>query len=259
MQWTIKMKIVAMGIMAVLGLQVTVFATWSTSVRMERGIKEMAEAPASRIAADNLRISFRDLALDAMPSPAERLEGRFAADHLSSLEQQLSVIRSALKGASDGAPGETLMPVNAALSAMERSIVLDLPRALESDRADQDVPRVLALVKSTATQFDDALLALMPQPESPASPALDYLSEELRQLAQVSFITGLAGMLVLSVYMALLGVSITRPLSSLAADMQKIAEGQTDIEISALERLDEVGALAKELDRIRLALDARRR
>jgi len=64
------------------------------------------------------------------------------------------------------------------------------------------------------------------------------------QARQMGMLVGLALLLVAGLFL-LVGRSIVNPINAMTAAMRKIAEGQTATDIPALERGDEVGAMAK--------------
>ncbi len=80
------------------------------------------------------------------------------------------------------------------------------------------------------------------------------LLEGVNRLGRTVILIGLAGVFLLTIMVMLIARRITRPLGDLSATTVEIARGNLDAKLPDIQRGDEIGALARSFEEMRLAL-----
>ncbi|WP_456329773.1 HAMP domain-containing protein [Archaeoglobus sp.] len=116
----------------------------------------------------------------------------------------------------------------------------------------------LWVVAGTSAYIDGYFQYLTQNPENPAENIADEISKSLEEaLQQVYYSLGIAAAIAL-IFVVVLAVftttTITRPIIELSNTADKIAEGDLEAEVPHQDRSDEIGILAKSIERLRRSL-----
>ena len=263
MQWTIKVKLVLMGIAAIQVVAMLLFLSVKMNTDLARALSSGLEVSTDAPLVSDLRLAGKDLALVAIPSPAERRTQRYSGDRLAAFDRQLARIREYLgmlvSTKDESKRAGILLAPSRTLLALERKITLDLRRAVDSGVSEQEIMFTIEEIRALAGDLDGNFLALLPDAGEGPSGALDEIFEMLNSSTSIMFVNAAVGIVLVITLVAWLGLSITRPLAVLADRMTSLADGHTEVEIPGKDRHDEIGRMTKALQRIRETLAGSRR
>jgi len=263
MQMTIKIRLALLGVIAVLIVGMQLLMSVTTQRHVGRTLSAGLEMPYDVPLVNDLRLSGKELALNAIPSPAERRAQRYSGDRLTAFDRQLAHIREnlgALISKEDEAKrSDMLLAPSRTLLALEREITLDLRRAVDAGAPEDEVMLILEEIRLLAGELDGNILALRRDTGEGPAGAPHEIRRLLHESAYVILVNTALGICVLAMLFVLLGRTITRPLAMLAENMTSLADGHTEVEISGQHRHDEIGVMAKALQRIKETLAGSRR
>lgn len=264
MQFTIKMKLILIGLMAAQAIGVVLWISMKANqdvvVALSSGDVLAQDGP--RLA--DLRIVGREMVLDAIPSPAERRTQRYSEDRQTAFDRRVARIRGALqemleaRGGDAGSSMVLLVP-RTTLLELERKVTVELRRAVESGEAEEDLLFVLESIRMLAGQLDAELMALAPEGGDTPAWERDVLMETLDVSMSMMLMVSVVGLCTMIFFIAFIGFSITRPLALLTESMSALADGRVETDVPGQERPDEIGLMAKAVQRIKEALANSRR
>jgi signal transduction histidine kinase/ActR/RegA family two-component response regulator len=202
----------------------------------------------------------RDLAAGAGAALADRRlsesERAEVLQHMAMLENATSALSDAveamLSNAEDAQLAATLGPPTQSTIANLAAYRASVERALHSQRFDaEDV-----LAREAGAQF--ALADLSGRVSRALDAMLAARADRLaREHANTLLLAGSLFLTVLGFVVAMLRVGLVQPLHSLAHSIRAIADGRYDADIPALARRDQIGEMARALDVLRVAAEAR--
>ena len=263
MQWTIKAKLIMIGLAAINALAIQTWLVLDTTERAGSALAEMslgvaAEQGGPRELLAGLVGSAQHLATLPGDSPD-------AAAQSSEMEASLLLLRELLDDAAASTRKrdrkEAVLMAGKLLLDLERSIVLDLPRARTKQAGPEGLAHILGQITAQAAELETALAKIRPGFMLGKSAVTDEIMAELQNGADVSLTLLMVSLFVLIILILFLGLSITQPMVQITEAMNRLAKGEPDVLID-LTRMDEVGQMALALQALkeRMAeLEAHRR
>ena len=249
MKLTIRLKLVLMGVLAVLALGALVWVSWgaSSAVRTATDDNQVMLQEAQTLA--DLRVSTLELVLAAADSIVDADEGYVYDERLERMDRGITALREN-QMIVDAVARRTNRPELAAevvelTNIADRVIRVELVQAIES-RAGKDA---FARFDDDIDEYGEGLVDLLAELQNLV--VLDLarsgaeLNREVVSSSRTSLIVGAVFAGVLVVFMSIVGGTITRPISRLTLVMREIADGNTDIAVSGQNGTDEVADMAR--------------
>lgn len=263
MQWTIKAKLIMIGMAPIAALAIQTWLVLNITERVGFALAEMSlEVAAEQGGPRELLAGLVGSAQHLATLPGDSPD---AAAQSSEMEASLLLLRELLDDAAASTRKrdrkEDVLLAGKLLLNLERSIVLDLPRARTKQGGPEGLAHILGQITAQAAELETALAKIRPGFMPGNSPATDEIMAELQDGADVSLTLLMVSLFVLSALIFLLGLSITQPMVQITEAMNRLAKGEPDVLID-LTRMDEVGQMALALKALkeRMAeLEAHRR
>lgn len=262
MPWSIKVKLITLGLAAFSGIAVQVMMFMTVQHRASEMLAEMSlgsgsEQGSPRQPLTNLVEHSKNLAV-------LRGDGPDAAALTREIEFSLRSLRETLDKASDSAGKrdhkEAILAASKLLLDLERSILLDLPRLISTDSDPNELAFLQDRIAEQVADFKAALDRVQPRLLSGQNLTADEVIAELEQAASTSLTAFTMSLIIIGMIVIFFGLSITRPMALLTLAMQKLAKGEPDVAIDTT-RMDEVGAMARALQAVKermVELESRR-
>jgi methyl-accepting chemotaxis protein len=262
MIWTIKTKLVMFAVAAALGLMVQTWLLMNTFDTALDLASEMAMPD------ENYRWSLHETVeglLNDAQAVAAQSEQPADTERMRAIEGALLQIRERLDVASAAARGseekDAVLAAARAVLKLERDTTVDLHRMMAAQANSGELAQLLDRTSQHADELLSAFVELSPETISGSNPAVNELVYEVEMRTQLALTVAMVSMILMTVMMGYLGFSITVPISRMADAMNRLAKGESDVEID-LGRMDEIGQMADALRALkdRMAeLEARRR
>ena len=246
--WTIKRKLILMGIFAVVALAALVTITSNSSRQVVKATAASQELLKEAQSLADLRVSAVQMVLAAMDSIIDAADGYVYEERLQVMDESVNALRASQKivetvARRAGRP-EIVKTYVEYTNTIDQVIRVDLVQAIEA-RADTNA---LGAFDDDIDKYGNGLVTLIGELEDLAAGELAAAQSDLGvsvdRSSSFAFWAGLvfAGILVL--VLLLTGSSITKPIARLTAAMDQLAAGKLDVRIIDIGRRDEVGAMA---------------
>ena len=252
MQWTIKLKLITIGMLTVLTLATQTFLNLNITNRASAALAELSLGAASvQAEPSELMAGLVDgvRRLAALPGGAPE-----AVAQSGEMEASLLLLRERLDEMAASTRSrdrkEAILSAGKLLLDLERGIVLDLPRAQANHAGPEGLAPIVDQIAAQAADLELALIKIGLELRPGESPAADDLMDELQSGASASVTLLMVSLIVLTSVIFLLGHTITRPMAQITEAMNRLAKGDPDVEFD-LSRRDEVGQMAQALQALK--------
>ncbi|MEZ5839249.1 MAG: methyl-accepting chemotaxis protein [Hyphomicrobiales bacterium] len=247
----IRTRLYIIGAVVVVGFLVLAAIGWVEGEKVKTAMHEATGLRAQIAEVAEMRLAGLELVLAAMDSIIDRDEGAIQPERLEIIANAISTVRGGLPSARAIAEltGKTplLADFDKDFAEVVRAIEIDLKDLIErhapidefaalDDAIDGGGERAMAALADIATAGGGALGNRLTDAEAAAA------ASETIQIA-----VALVLLLVLGALIVLIGQSITGVLTRLTIAMQRLARGETDIDVADAGRQDEIGAMAATL------------
>ncbi len=248
MSWTIKFKLISMGVAALAVLTALASVSIFTSGAVKKASQENGVMLDQTEVLSDLRVSSTKLVLAAMNSIIDADEGYVYDERLEVMDTSIVALRDsqeviAAVAASAGKP-ELAKQVIDTTNEIDRVVRQELVQAIESG-VDEEM---FAQFADDIEEYGQGLVALMEELQDLVAVDLAASSVELEKTAETAinfaFFTWVIGGGILCLFLLWQGRGIIVPISRLTTAMGDIAGGKLDVAITGLGRGDEVGQMA---------------
>lgn len=244
---TIKMKLFMMGLVAVVALALLSFISWNAGNAVVRATNENHVMLEQSQRLSDLRVSTIELVLAAMDSIIDADEGYVYDERLEVMDSSIDALRDSqemIQNAADriGQP-ELAAEIAELTNTIDRVVRQELVQAIEA-RAGEEA---YAGFDDDIDEFGEGLVDILAEMEDRIGEMLresgTRLSESADESSQGAVTAGLVFVVVLIAFLYLTGSTITRPIAYLTTVMEKLADGDLDVEVETGRR-DELGKMA---------------
>ncbi|MBF0166595.1 MAG: HAMP domain-containing protein [Alphaproteobacteria bacterium] len=252
MQGSIKSKLVVLGFVALLGQTVLAGSSlWVNAILKESF--SFAEMRGEQLAAvEEMRRETLTIMLAAMDSIIDKDEGKIQSERMQNMTRGLGVMEAGVKTLAkyaDTVEEKSLAAeLDKSIIQLKAGVTGTLVKAIESkadDAAFDEIDDILDKYGNGTSEllekFEKSLKAELAEAKAEEHDWLD-------RLTQINTITYLitAALMILGLFIT--GGSIIRPINALTATMRRLAEGERNAEIPALDQKDEIGEMARTVD-----------
>jgi methyl-accepting chemotaxis protein len=244
---TIKMKLVGMGLVAVVALALLSIISWNASNVVNRATKDNQVMLEQSQQLSDLRISTIEMVLAAMDSILDADEGYVYDERLEVMDNSIEALRNSQKLVQSAAVRigrpELAAEVSELTNTIDRVVRVELVQAIEARAGDEayagfddDIDEFGEGLVSVLAEMVDALAAKQKE-------ASIALSERVDDASLNAVSAGFVFAVALIAVLIVTGRTITSPITSLTVVMERLAEGDLDAEVEA-GRHDELGKMA---------------
>ncbi|PYE26924.1 methyl-accepting chemotaxis protein [Rhizobium sp. PP-CC-3A-592] len=260
---TVSQRLATLGVVTFVGISAILATGWFEQQQVERVLAEADAAKSVENRAIDLRVTSLDLVLAAMDTIVDKDDKVIAPDRLKEIETAASDLKSAsgdiaglavAVGKPDLGAGVPQM-----ISQLTQSIQTDL-KALVEAGADQ------AAFDAIDDQIDTAGSQLTERFASLAEAGMAMTQMRVEEAGAISrsafvwqFVCGLGAMVLVLGLLTVQGNILRRGILGVRDSMQRIHGGDYATPVGAVERSDEIGDMARCVDRFRTdAIDKQR-
>lgn len=241
-------KIAAIGACSALALSILMAIIFFSSLYAGR----MAEVREVRLTQLDTVVEMRtqtgELLLAAMDSIIDKDEGKIQPERKQVMGKASEFLKRGAGQLADIADTEEERKladtIRQQIESLSKAIYEDLGQAIEAKSSQADFAKIDDVIDNNGEALVENLNKFRASIKSElgeATLAAANATSLTNTLGWVTFISALIGM---SVLIALVGRSITRPLSSLNVVMQQLAKGDKSVVVPAVDRTDELGEMA---------------
>jgi methyl-accepting chemotaxis protein len=244
---TIKVKLVLMGVVAVLALALLSVIAWNAGIVVERATNDNHVMLEQSQQLSDLRVSTIELVLAGMDSIIDADEGYVYDERLEVMDSSIDALRNSqelIQKAADriGKP-ELAAEVADLTNTIDRVVRQELVQAIEA-RAGEEA---YASFDDDIDEFGEGLVDVLAELEDGIGVLLKEsglkLSARAGESSNMAVLSGTVSAVVLIIILIGLGLSITAPLARLTTVMDKLAEGDLEAVVETGRR-DELGKMA---------------
>ncbi|MBE9556226.1 MAG: HAMP domain-containing protein [Proteobacteria bacterium] len=244
---TIKMKLFMMGLVAVVALASLSFISMNAGNAVARATNENHVMLEQSQRLSDLRVSTIELVLAAMDSIIDADEGYVYDERLEVMDSSIDALRDSqelIQNAADriGQP-ELAAEIAELTNTIDRVVRQELVQAIEA-RAGEEA---YAGFDDDIDEFGEGLVDILAEMEDRIGVMLresgTRLSKSAADSSQGAITAGLVFVTVLIAFLYVTGSTITKPIAYLTTVMEKLADGDLEVEVETARR-DELGKMA---------------
>jgi methyl-accepting chemotaxis protein len=244
---TIKMKLVLMGVVAVVALTLLSVISWNAGIVVKRATNDNQVMLEQSQQLSDLRVSTIELVLAGMDSIIDADEGYVYDERLEVMDSSIDALRDSQeliqKAANRIGQPELATEISELTNTIDRVVRQELVQAIEA-RAGEEA---YASFDDDIDEFGEGLVDILAELEDGIGLILKEsgldLKNRVEESSRVAVLAGIGSVVVLVAFLIGLGLSITTPLARLTTVMDKLAEGDLDATVETGRR-DELGKMA---------------
>ncbi len=252
MSWTIKTRLMVLGLVAVLGAVVIGGISIYTNQVLTTAAAQANERQSQLSTVFKMRYETLVIMLNAMDSIVDKQEGKLDTERTKSMVDGFAVLKElapTLQELADTAEEKELAAgIPPKIAGLEKGIFVDLKTAIETNADDATFEKIDDVLDANGAEMTDDLGLI----EESVLGEMREASEN--QMAELEFATNTI-MLVFAVLLAILLPmlyfvirSITKPMTGLTETMAVLAKGEYEHDVPSTEASDELGEMARAVE-----------
>ena len=248
MTWTIKNKMLGIGVISVLALAVLAGISFVSGLEIKdaTALNEKRQVDVA-IATDMRREQIR-LMLAAMDSIIDKDEGKIETERKATINTAADFLKNNAATLAEAAdtPEEKQLAADLAgqIDALVQGIKVDLVKAIETGADQAEFTRL----DDVLDEYGDGVEAILARFEESLREEVAESLELARHTVDISItesaVSAAVALVVLLALLTVVGRSIVNPVNSMTGAMRKLADGDHEVEIPAIGRKDEIGEMA---------------
>ena len=247
--WTIKLRLVVMGVAAIGGMFLLGGLGYKTNHQLMGGMAETHERIESSEVLSNLQVEAQALMIAALDAIVERADGRVEDAVREEMGHAVAELREGSEVVNivaeiHGVP-EMAGRVADLTERLDNVIGVELVQAVEARAGDERIEELEHDIHMSGETLIGVLAELRALEYQKLEHTAHMLHETINWSTTVSIIATAAGSVILAVLLTLLGASIIRPLGRLGRVMGYLSAGRLDAEVADGGRTDEIGQMAE--------------
>ncbi|MBF0354251.1 MAG: HAMP domain-containing protein [Alphaproteobacteria bacterium] len=252
MRGSIKAKLVMLGIVALLGQTVLAGSSlWVNSILKESF--SFAEMRGEQLAAvEQMRRETLTIMLAAMDSIIDKDEGKIQPERMQNMTRGLGAMEAGVKTLAkyaDTAEEKSLaQELDKSITQLKAGVTGTLVKAIESKAEDAAFDEIDDILDKYGNGTSELLEKFEKSLKAELAEAKAEEHDWLDRLTQINTITYLVTVALMILGLFITGGSIIRPINALTATMRRLADGERNAEIPALDQKDEIGEMARAVD-----------
>ncbi|MFK3963299.1 methyl-accepting chemotaxis protein [Ensifer adhaerens] len=206
---------------------------------------------------DEVRLATTNLVLNAMDSIIDREEGAIQPARAASIAEILKMLETkstdikALAGLIGGS--DALSTFDADVAELRQAIGTDLKALIEGKASADDFGKIDDAIDGAGERVATALAGLSEAATTLVQTRVAEARATSDEAFQLQLASGLIAMATLLYLLWFHGSTLRRGILSLRDGMQRIQKGELSTKLEALDRGDEIGAMARSVDLFRLS------
>jgi methyl-accepting chemotaxis protein len=244
---TIKLKLVLMGFVAVMSLSLLSAISWNAGDVVRRATNDNQVMLEQFQQLSDLRVSSMELVLAGMDSIIDADEGYVYDERLEVMDSSIDALRDSQEliqmAANRIGKPELAAEVAELTNTIDRVVRQELVQAIES-RAGAET---YADFNDDIDEFGEGLVDVLAELEDEIGVKLkdsgSALTDSVEQISRVAVTAGIVFVIVLIGVLAVLGRTITAPITRLTAVMEILAGGNLEVDVET-DRRNELGKMA---------------
>ena len=249
MHWTMKGRLISLGVISVTALSVLTGSTLFTNQTVSDAVHAAGDRQHQLQTVEEMRRAGLTVLLGAMDSIIDKDEGRIDAERMGLIEGGLTTLESnidALRALADTPEEESLAEeVANSIGHLRTGIAGDLVTAIESGAGDDAFAHIDDVLDEYGEGLQEQLGAIANSVQGELDEAAAAQESRLAQSSTIALSFYAATVLLLIALITLIVRSITHPMASLTSAMGRLANGDMSFDVTGADRGDEIGAIAR--------------
>ncbi len=252
MSWTIKTRLMVLGLVAVLGAVIIGGISIYTNQVLTSAAAQANERQSQLSTVFKMRYGTLEIMLNAMDSIIDKQEGNISAERFEAITAGLKMLKEHAPRLQELADTEEEQTLAAAIpgkvAGLEKGILVQLKSAIENNADEATFAEIDDVLDANGAEMTDDLGRI----EVSVLGEMREASEN--QMAELEFATN-SIMVVFAVLLAILLPmlyfiirSITKPMTGLTDTMAVLAKGEYEHEVPSTESSDELGEMARAVE-----------
>ena len=247
--WTIKNKLLVMGLVAISGMLLLTALSYGTNTKVDVTMEITEVSIENVVMLSDLQIEAQALVLAGMDAIVERAGGRLEDATREEMGHAVGELRAGHEivkfvAEEHGVP-ELAERIAELTDRLEKLIGVELVDAVESRASDERFEELDEIIDENGV----ALVELLAELRETETEELTEVSGELDEMIEAATTTsatiGMVGSAGLAVFLVVLALGISTPMGRLVRVMGDLSNGRLDTEVVDRDRGDEVGEMAQ--------------
>ena len=248
MQFTIKQKLIGIGIVSVLSVILLAAIAFYSEFRVAAASAENETRQHQISNVSDMRMATLEIMLAAMDSLVDKSEGTIMPERRQAMITNLEFLKEHVGQLVEDADNQNERDIASGLRAkidgLEKGVLHDLQALLERDATEDEFAALDDVLDANGIGLDEELGAFANSVKTEVALATEHMHDALSLATTVTAIATLAAVTVLCILLFFIGRSITSPLSEMTGAMLKLANGNKGIDIPSVGKTDEIGQMA---------------
>ena len=244
MSWTIKTKMIAIGVISSVALgilaSISVFTGSTVGGALEHSVGRRQQMA---LLAD-MRLANKNVMLAAMDSIVDKDEGKIQPDRMKEIEEGIKFLQEntgRLASIADTAEEKGLArEVGTKTEALAKGLLIDLVAAIEGRADDAAFEKIDDVLDQGGEENDRLLAEYGASVTEEMQEAEESLGHSVREALLASVVVFLAAMAILLVLLTIIGRGITRPITAVTGVMSRLSQGDLEVSVPEHRGRDEV-------------------
>ena len=255
MKLTVKNKLTGIGVLALLSYALLVILTVHENSKIEKSTKYQEHAAEEVEVLTEMRRNMLHVLLQAALTVQERDAGKIDPKRMASMEKELEYLNSHAKDfrifAKELDREDVADKFDHDLEILNKTIRVDLVEGIAQRKDDKYFKGLDHVLDKEGTNMLYEIEAILYPVEKKLQKAIQ---SNLATIEESTFFVEMIGVVsggVFAVLLYFIMIGITRPLDALRDTMGVLATGDTDVNVPALDKEDEIGEMARVTDKLR--------
>lgn len=248
MQIRIGHKLAAVGLTAIAALSVLAGIAFKTNDDVVHATRHAAARQGDMDIANGIRREALQLLLLAMDSIIHGSEGGIGPERKSKIEAAVAALQDAterlIARRTDEEARKRTERMGQAVAALSEIVALDLVDALDSQASGDEISELHDLIGAVREQVDEEFATFERDLRQHLETAVATSNAAVAASGRNTTLAYLSSVAVILPMLWLGGRGIVVPVTAMTRAMRRLAEGDTALEVPALGRSDEIGAMA---------------
>jgi methyl-accepting chemotaxis protein len=248
MNWTIRNKIILIGILSALALTCVQGIAFMAGARIDTSVNVSAATNEKLALAEGMKRANLELILAAMDSIIDKEEGQIQPERKQVIAASINALKEdgakliELEASQSGK--EVMKQIVAKIAPLAQGIQVDLARLIENKAAIDEFAKIDDVIDTYGEGMADALAAYSETVKTEFDKSIIDVQGALNTSRTGGTAAYLIALAVLSVVLFLVGKAVIGAVGGMTRAMRELAGGNDAVEIPGVGRKDEIGEMA---------------
>ena len=248
MQFTIKQKLFAIGVVSVLSVLLLTGISFYSEMKVEKASFENEARQDQISSVHDMRVATLEIMLAAMDSLVDKAEGQIMPERRQTMETNLNFLKNNVAHLIEVSDNQEERDIANGLSGkiagLEQGVLHDLQALLERNASEDEFAALDNVLDENGIGLDEQLGAFAKSVEVEVGIATEHMHDALSLTKTLATTSTIAAIIVLVGLLFTISRSITSALYNMTSAMLKLADGDKGVDIPALGQADEIGQMA---------------